>query len=60
MMIDEKTDPQSSLIGKKRKSPENDKNGPKMKAQKKPWGTDGPPPPEWIAVRTRVKDTNSI
>jgi hypothetical protein len=50
MMIDEKTDPQSSLIGKKRKSPENDKNGPKMKAQKKPWGTDGPPPPEWIAV----------
>ena len=47
-MIDEKP---SAPIGKKRKSPENEKAGPKMKAQKKPWGTDGPPPPEWIAVR---------
>lgn len=37
--------------GEKRNAPNSEKMTGKEKSQKKPWGTDGPPPPEWIEVR---------
>jgi hypothetical protein len=42
--------PDKKRCGEKRKAPKQDKSLIVEKAQKKPWGTNGPPPPEWIEV----------
>lgn len=39
-----------SRCGDKRKVPKGEKMASREKSQKKPWGTDGPPPPEWVEV----------
>ena len=44
-MMNDSVQPKSSKCGDKRKAPSGTE-----KPQKKPWGTDGPPPPEWIEV----------
>jgi len=44
-MMDDSVQPKSSKCGDKRKAPSGTE-----KPQKKPWGTDGPPPAEWIEV----------
>jgi len=36
--------------GDKRKAPRDSRDKPDENAAKKPWGTTGPPPPEWIEV----------
>jgi hypothetical protein len=39
--------------GGKRKAPEQDTPGNNAgNVSKKPWGTNGPPPPEWIEVQS--------
>jgi hypothetical protein len=47
MDMTEKSD--KTRCGEKRKAPKQDKSLIE-KVQKKPWGTNGPPPPEWIEV----------
>jgi hypothetical protein len=42
-----------SRCGDKRKALKPEKMAGKEKSQKKPWGTDGPPPPEWIEVNIK-------
>ena len=44
-MTDDSTETNVAKCGDKRKVPSGVE-----KPQKKPWGTDGPPPPEWIKV----------
>jgi hypothetical protein len=48
MDVTEKSD--KKRCGEKRKAPKQDKSLIFEKAQKRPWGTNGPPPPEWIEV----------
>jgi hypothetical protein len=43
-------DLQGKRCGDKRKAPRQDKSGDAANVAKKPWGTNGPPPPEWIEV----------
>lgn len=40
----------TSRCGDKRKSLKSEEMAETEKSHKKPWGTDGPPPPEWIEV----------
>jgi hypothetical protein len=50
-----------SRCGEKRKAPKQQKSQVVEKLQKKPWGTNGPPPPEWIEVSlSALKLTNLI
>ncbi len=41
----------TAKYGEKRKASKTENMAANEKSQKKPWGTDGPPPPEWIEVK---------
>ena len=49
-MMDSSREVDTSRSGQKRKAPKQENMSGKEKSQKKPWGTDGPPPSEWIDV----------
>jgi len=49
-MMDDSKEVDTPSSGQKRKAPNRENMSGKEKLQKKPWGTDGPPPPEWIEV----------
>ena len=44
---------QQKRCGEKRKAPKQDTPG-HDPVSKKPWGTNGPPPAEWIEVQCRI------
>jgi len=46
--MEDATELQSKRCGDKRKAPKQDKPDDAENVAKKPWGTNGPPPPEWI------------
>jgi len=60
MRMDAETNAERPQRGNKRKPAADATAGPKEKSHKKPWGTDGPPPPEWIAVHQRPYSSNSL
>jgi hypothetical protein len=49
-MVGDSKEVDKSMRGQKRKAPNRENMSGKEKLQKKPWGTNGPPPPEWIEV----------
>lgn len=47
--------------GEKRKAPKRDKSERDGgNVSKKPWGTNGPPPPEWIEVQVHDVDSTDL
>jgi hypothetical protein len=50
MAMEKSVESDKSRCGEKRKAPKSEKMTAKEKIQKKLWGTDGPPPPDWIEV----------
>lgn len=49
--MEDAKDLQSTRCGDKRKAPKQDKPDDGENVAKKPWGTNGPPPSEWIEVQ---------